>query len=130
MDFIGVNISTFKEWKANKRPQTGAVDGIAHIYDPRTDTERTVPYCTSSGYNIARLVIGKYCDVLASKTNTDNRKFVTCFCAANYYTGTSGRCVGRANNNANANGGLVYANANNASSNSNTNNGARLANYP
>ena len=36
--------------------------------------------------------------------------------------------VGRANNNANANGGCVYANANNASSNSNTNNGARLAN--
>lgn len=38
------------------------------------------------------------------------------------------RCVGRSNNNANANGGLVYANANNAFSNSNTNNGARLAN--
>lgn len=38
------------------------------------------------------------------------------------------RCVGRANNNANANGGLVYANANNASSNSNSNNGSRLAN--
>ena len=37
------------------------------------------------------------------------------------------RVVGRANNNANANGGCVYANANNASSNSNTNNGARLA---
>ena len=34
------------------------------------------------------------------------------------------RVVGRANNNANANGGLV--NANNASSNSNTNNGSRL----
>jgi len=39
----------------------------------------------------------------------------------------SQRVVGRANNNANANGGCVYANANNASSNSNTNNGARLA---
>lgn len=38
------------------------------------------------------------------------------------------RVVGRANNNANANGGCVYANANNASTNSNTNNGARLAN--
>ena len=38
------------------------------------------------------------------------------------------RVVGRANNNANANGGLAYANANNASSNSNTNNGSRLAN--
>nr|DAV37243.1 MAG TPA: hypothetical protein [Caudoviricetes sp.] len=38
----------------------------------------------------------------------------------------------RACNNANANGGLVYANANNASSNSNTNSGSRLtlrANY-
>lgn len=38
------------------------------------------------------------------------------------------RAVGRANNNANANGGLAYANANNAFSNSNTNNGGRLAN--
>ena len=37
------------------------------------------------------------------------------------------RCVGRANNNANANGGLVYANANNASSVSNASYGARLA---
>lgn len=127
MDFIGVNISTFKEWKANKRQQTGSVDGIAHIYDPRTDTERTVPYCTSSGYNIARLVIGKYCDVLASKTNTDNSKWVTCYCAANYYIGSAGRCVGRAYNNAHANGGLVCANASDASSCSNTNYGARLA---
>lgn len=40
----------------------------------------------------------------------------------------NGRVVGRSNNNANANGGVVYANANNASSRSNTNNGSRLAN--
>ena len=38
------------------------------------------------------------------------------------------RVVGRANNNANVNGGVVYANANNAWSNSNTNIGSRLAN--
>lgn len=37
------------------------------------------------------------------------------------------RVVGRAENNANSNGGLVYSNANNASSNSNTNDGVRLA---
>lgn len=37
-----------------------------------------------------------------------------------------GRVVGRASNNANANGGLGYSNTNNASSNSNTNNGSRL----
>jgi hypothetical protein len=36
--------------------------------------------------------------------------------------------VGRSNNNANVNGGLVYANANNVSSNSNSNNAVRLAN--
>ena len=38
----------------------------------------------------------------------------------------NGRCVGRSNNNANANGGLSYSNANNASSNSNANDGCRL----
>ena len=38
------------------------------------------------------------------------------------------RVVGRSNNNANANGGLVYANSNNASSNANSNDGSRLAN--
>ena len=37
------------------------------------------------------------------------------------------RCVGRASNNADANGGLVFAGANNASSSSNANYGARLA---
>ncbi len=36
------------------------------------------------------------------------------------------RVVGRSSNNANANGGLVYSNANNVSTNSNTNNGSRL----
>nr|WP_314158915.1 hypothetical protein [uncultured Prevotella sp.] len=38
------------------------------------------------------------------------------------------RVVGRSNNSANANGGLVFANANNASSQSNSNIGSRLAN--
>lgn len=35
--------------------------------------------------------------------------------------------MGRANNNANANGGLVYANADYVSTNSNSNYGVRLA---
>lgn len=38
------------------------------------------------------------------------------------------RVVGRSSNNANANGGIAYAYANNASSNANSNNAARLAN--
>ena len=59
---------------------------------------------------------------------TDNGRVYTWKCAADRKKGrvSYGRVVGRANNNANANGGLVYANANNASSNSNTNYGSRL----
>lgn len=127
MDFIGVNISTFKEWKANKRPQTGTVNGIAHIYDPRTDTERTVKYPTVIGNNIARLKMGRFCDYIASSVSTDTSKYVMSFCAGTWYTASSGRCVGRASFSANAYGGLVCANASLVSSNSYASNGARLA---
>ena len=128
MDFIGVNISTFKEWKANMRPQTGTVNGIAHIYDPRTDTERTVKYpTTQSGYDIARVKLGRFCDVIASSINIDGSKFVTGFCAASNYTEASGGCVVRAGFYGRANGGLVYAEAGRASSFSGGFYGTRLA---
>ena len=42
MDCIGVNITNFKTWLRNHRPQAGNVDGKWHIYDPFTDTERVV----------------------------------------------------------------------------------------
>ena len=128
MDFIGVNISTFKEWKANMRPQTGTVNGIAHIYDPRTDTERTVKYpTTQSGYDIARVKLGRFCDVIASSINIDGSKFVTGFCAASSYLAASGGCVVRAGLYGRANGGLVYAEAGRASSFSGVFYGTRLA---
>ena len=128
MDFIGVNISTFKEWKANMRPQTGTVNGIAHIYDPRTDTERTVKYpTTQSGYDIARVKLGRFCDVIASSVNIDGSKFVTGFCAASSYLAASGGCVVRSGLYGRANGGLVYAEAGRASSFSGGFYGTRLA---
>ena len=127
MDFYGVNISTFKEWKASRRSQVGTVDGNAHIYDPHTDTERVVPYPTQSGYNIARIKLGRFCDIIASSVNNDNSKWVTCFCAVTYYSGAPGRCVGRASYGAYANGGLVCSSASYASSNSSANYGVRLA---
>ena len=49
------------------------------------------------------------------------------FCAGTWYNAASGRCVGRADGGAGANGGLVFASAYNASSYSNTGFGARLA---
>lgn len=127
MDFIGVNITDFKAWKKLYRAQSGPVDGIAHIFDPRTGTERTVKYPTQSGYDIARLKLGRFCDVIASSVNTDTSKWVTCFCAGTWYSAASGRCVGRASFNAVARGGLVYASAVNASSHSYASSVARLA---
>ena len=128
MDFIGVNISTFKEWKANMRPQTGTVNGIAHIYDPRTDTERTVKYpTTQSRYDIARVKLGRFCDVIASSVNIDGSKFVTGFCADSSYLAASGGCVVRSGLYGRANGGLVYAEAGRASSFSGGFYGTRLA---
>lgn len=49
------------------------------------------------------------------------------FCAGTWYATSSGRCVGRAYNYANASGGLVFADADNASSLSSAGYGARLA---
>ena len=49
------------------------------------------------------------------------------FCAGTWYTASSGRCVGRAYSNANAVGGLVYADSYYASSDSGAFGGVRLA---
>ena len=127
MDYVGVNISTFAAWKAAQRPQSGTINEKWHIYDPRTRTERVVQGITSSGVCIARLKHGRYCDIIASSCNSDSSRYNTCWAANNYYTASSGRVVGRASGNASANGGCVYANANNASSNSYAYYGARLA---
>ena len=127
MDFIGVNITDFKAWKKLYRAQNGPVDGIAHIYDPRTDTERKVKYISGSAKNIARLRMGRYCDYLASAVSTDTSKYVMSYCAGTWYTASAGRCVGRASYNAVAHGGLVFASAEVASLNSSTSGGARLA---
>lgn len=127
MDFIGVNIDTFKGWKAMGRSQSGPVDGKAHIYDPHTDTERIMPYQTTSQRCIARIVLGRYCDYFAASVNAYSSKFINCYCAGTYYQAQAGRCVGRGFYNAYAVGGLVYASANNASSYSYSDGGARLA---
>lgn len=130
MDNVGVNITTFKDWKAALRPDNGntnVTNDTMHVYDPRTDTERVVKWLNSSGYCIARLRHGRYCDIAASSCNTDNSKWNTRYAAVQWYNRTGGRVVGRASVNASANGGFVYAYANNASSYSWTNGGARLA---
>lgn len=131
MDFVGVNVSTFAEWKALKRTDNDTsmpIDAKYHIFDPRTNTERVVQGLKEvSGNNIVRLKHGKYCDYIASAVTTDKSAYSTGYGAGVWYTAGRGRCVGRANNFANASGGLVCANAYVASSNSYAGDGARLA---
>lgn len=127
-----MNIPNFKAWKAAKRTDGNIGDvtnGLMHIYDEYTDTDRTVQAITTSELCISRIVLGRHCDVIAS-SGYSNNKWDTGYCATFYYSDVKGRCVGRSNNNANADGGLVYANTNNGSANSNTNNGVRLAIRP
>ena len=128
MDYIGMNIPNFKAWKAAKRTDgnIGAVtNGLMHIYDEYSDTERTVQAITNTGC-ISRIVLGRHCDVIASSVYSNSR-WDTGFCAAFWYSGSLGRCVGRSSFNANADGGLVCAHTNNGSSYSVSNYGVRLA---
>lgn len=131
MDNVGVNIKDFASWKANRRGNGNTedpTDGQWHIADARTREERVVPCVKTTGYNIARVRHGRYCDTIASSTSDDNSKFST-FYAASYVYNQNGRglCVGRAGYNARAVGGLVFASANYASSYSWGDYGVRLA---
>ena len=124
-----MNIPNFKAWKAAKRTDGNIGDvtnGLMHIYDEYTDTDRTVQAITTSGMCISRIVLGRHCDVIAS-SGYSNGKWDTCYCAAFYYSDAKGRCVGRSSYNANAGGGLVYSYTHVGSAFSNTNNGVRLA---
>ena len=131
MTNVALNVRSWKNFVKNACVATSddATDYTLHIYDPISDTERTVktPNGTYSGYNVARVKNGRFCDTIVSKFDTnDNSRFITYYCCYATINSSTGRVVGRASYNANVSGGLAYANTNNASSNSNTNNGSRL----
>lgn len=130
MDNVAVNVSTFADWKKKKRPDNDTsmpIDAKWHIYDEVTKTERVVQGISSSGFCIARLKHGRFCDIVASSVNNDSSKWNTCYAAVLWYSASRGRCVGRAYDNALALGGCVYANALNGSSSSYASGGVRLA---
>lgn len=128
MDNVAVNVPTYRSaFQAAMVSQSSyPINGIWHIFDPVTQTERTVQGRTESGNCIVRMRHGRFCDVIASKTAADST-WAKWYTDAHYYTADRCRCVGRSNSNAYAHGGLVYAYAVYAFSFSGSSSGARLA---
>lgn len=131
MAHIAMNVSSFMDWKAKKCPTDDAtypIDCVMHIYDVQTDTERAVQATPSgNGYCISRVRHGRYMDTIAGKCSSDNSAWNKNYSDKWEYSAGRCRVVGRANDNANANGGLVYAYASYVSAYSSTVVGSRLA---
>lgn len=130
MDNIAVNVPSWEQYKKDRCVENSnyPLDAVYHIYDPIAKSERTVQgITTGSGYCIGRVKHGRYCDLIATKTTSDNSVWASNYCDANYYSNTRGRVVGRASSHAYAYGGLACANAYSASSYSVTSFGSRLA---
>ena len=128
MDCVGVNISDFRTWRKNHRPDSGTANGKWHIVDPVTKTERVVQGLTSGiGNNIARLKHGRHCDYIPAAVSSDTSQYSKSYGAGWWINNTGGRCVGRSHVSAGAYGGLVVASANNASSYSSASVAVRLA---
>ncbi len=131
MDMVAVNVPTYAQAYKDQmppNPTTYPIDAVWHIYDPIRKTERTVQGLTTGwGYNVERMRHGRYCDIIASKFTADNSKWVTHYTDGQYYSASRCRVVYRSTFSADANGGLVFANASNASSSSNARYGSRLA---
>lgn len=129
MDNIAANVTSFTLFKKNKSIGVGSdpIDAVYHIYDPVSKTERTVQGLNTSGYCIGRVKFGRYADTLASRLTSNNSAWNQNYTDGYYYTHDRGRVVGRASNNANASGGLVYSDAGGVSANSYAGYGSRLA---
>ncbi len=130
MDHIAANVTSFTSFKKNKRVgiPTDPINAVYHIRDPFTIEERTIQgQSTNSGYCVARVKFGRFCDVIASRFSTDNSKWNKNYSDGQWYTADRGRCVGRSGLSAHSHGGLVYSYAVYASSYSYTHFGSRLA---
>jgi hypothetical protein len=129
MDNVAVNVRSYKNFMRNFGSGVSGdpTDAVWHIYDPISDTERTVKGITASDYCIGRVKHGRFCDIIPSKLTNDNSRWNQNYCDRFYYTHSTGRVVCRSNSDANAIGGLVYSSAYSASSSSHTGVGTRLA---
>ena len=129
MDNIGLNIVDYPTFMKNYGVATSKDqnDGIFHIYDPITKTERTVLGLKGqSDAEVVRTKHGRFCDIIASKAVSDST-WAKYYCDLQNCNSNTGRVVGRASYYAYAIGGLAYAYSYYASSVSSSCFGSRLA---
>lgn len=129
MEYICCNVQSWTSWQRNKYLGVSGdpTDAVYHIYDPITKTERTIQGLKETGKCIGRVKFGRFADTLASRLTDDSSRWNMNYSDVYYLTNSTGRCVGRSNSYAHANGGLVYSYASDASSYSYANVGSRLA---
>ena len=119
-DNVAVNVVSYASAYANYMEATGSdsKDAVWHIYDPVKGTEREVAGITTSGYCIARVKNGRYCDIIASKCSGDSSTWASYYCDGHYYSASTCRVVQRGGTYYHLYCGVVYQNMGNVSSTS------------
>ncbi len=125
VDNIGINVASYITFYRN-RMSGGTANRRWVIYDPVANTERSVLEKGGDGY-IKRVRNGRFCDIVPIATGGTGAGSSYRYADYNYYSGSTGRVLGRSYYYGYAYGGLAYAYAIYASSNSYTNYGSRLA---
>lgn len=125
VDNIGINVASYITFYRNKM-SGGTANRRWVIYDPVTNTERSVLEKGGDGY-IKRVRNGRFCDIVPTATGGTGAGSSYRYADYNFYSGSTGRVLGRSSSAGSAYGGLAYASAVNASSYSSAYCGSRLA---
>ena len=115
-----MNIPSYRQYMKDKTVEvnTYPTDDVWHIYDPISKTERLVQGTKDSGYCIARVRHGRYCDIIASRVSSDNSRWASNYTDGQWYSHERSRVVGRSDIRAGASGGLIFVDTYSASSRS------------
>lgn len=130
MDGVGINISTFIDWRKGKYSDNDAsfpIDAKWHIYNMITGTERVVQGLNASDYCIGRTKHGRFCDMIASRLTNDKSQWNQNYADAQWYSHSKGRLPRRAGYGASAGYGLACVSAYSAASYAVSGYGVRLA---
>ena len=131
-DAYSTNVLGYECWQGDKCEWLEGVtlnkekaDGRWSIETPGRAPREVQGIAAFAEYWPANMVFGRHMDLIVARGGGSETSH---YCDWQNVSSSTRRVVYRSNNNANANGGVSYANTNNDSSNTNANIGSRLAN--